>query len=48
MQQRDIEPETMFKKIKPFLITAAVAIAAVMIYNNLIQPRIGGGKLPSA
>ena len=32
-------------KIKPFLITAAVAIAAVMIYNKFLAGKFG---LPTA
>jgi hypothetical protein len=36
----------MFKKYKPFLITAVVAIVAVMIYNNFIQPK--APNLPTA
>jgi hypothetical protein len=38
----------MFKKAKPILIMAAVAIGAVMLWNLVIQPRLFGGKLPSA
>ena len=36
----------MLKKAKPYLVIAAVAIIAVMIYNNYIQPK--APNLPTA
>jgi hypothetical protein len=31
----------MFGKIKPLLITAAIAVAAVWVFNKFIGPRFG-------
>lgn len=30
----------MFAKVKPFLITAVVALVAVYVYRTFIQPRV--------
>lgn len=32
----------MSETIKKYAVTAVIAILAVMIYNNWIQPRLGG------
>ena len=32
-------------KLKPILITAAIAVAAVFIYNTFLQPRIPGAPV---